>query len=724
MTDVRAFDPIDSEFPDQDLIAIYTRDISGDLQLRLDFLDLPTEPALDIYLAIDYLPGGTSILPLSQSADILWDTMTYIPASGLIQTQSANLKTISDVSVFAERNPILDFIEIVIKQENRSVVRGKVTLQVFITPPGSNVISDQSNSIRHIDLPLKPASVLLAFWDTMPADSPAQSIRHWNGAHTGPLGGRHGLYNLLRASRSNEIPITLLDIKIPETLSALDYVGALNLIRAMQSENLLVIPDVNMTSQSQFPSLIQDNVDSTPERYIQSITEGFGFPPSPFASYYYSPTENLNHLTSNHPVVFIPAEAHSSKNEIHQPVFIDIYRWGNSHIIPLPGMGQPTNGNSQATGKGPSLEVKSALVDAATLSNSPRNIPTAPILLLGGSLPNSTWGVPNNVKATFDYIAAHPWIKPLTATDTLTAYPTKEGIHLNSLHTNIPPKQFDTSYYQYKEGHLVASQWSSCLDVDSRDNEIIKQLSANEESQHVFTDSCLQHVCEIDTDMDGHLDCVLSSETTLIVFNQNSGSVKSIFSRSPDGRVHQVIAYPNDIDMDFLQQIAPKLSSNTNSDQFDAKAAFYSGSGDYSHAIKPNQLSFTQNNLENGLIIKTFTLSPNGLIVDFKITDPTSVIVPLTLDPWTRFAPGWGNRYNENSLNDGWQWAISGDISVSVYSDADIFPVAFTDSRHQIIYPENPNLDYPRGHYLPFPMALLQIDGQSNFSVNLIFETE
>ena len=70
-----------------------------------------------------------------------------------------------------------------------------------------NVI-DQTDP-TNIDAPSPSrAKVIFGFWNTFSSSSPAETLRSWAGAHSGPLSGRHGLKYLLEtASQSKSINI-------------------------------------------------------------------------------------------------------------------------------------------------------------------------------------------------------------------------------------------------------------------------------------------------------------------------------------------------------------------------------------------------------------------------------------------------------------------------------------------------------------------------------------
>lgn len=91
--------------------------------------------------------------------------------------------------------------------------------------------------------PTAPLPLYFVFYNCFnPAATPAQILRRWDAAHSGPRGERHGLKNLLAAAEQNSIPLTLLDLKTPFALPALDALGALPQIRRMEAAGLLELP--------------------------------------------------------------------------------------------------------------------------------------------------------------------------------------------------------------------------------------------------------------------------------------------------------------------------------------------------------------------------------------------------------------------------------------------------------------------------------------------------
>jgi hypothetical protein len=99
--------------------------------------------------------------------------------------------------------------------------------------------------------------------------------------------------------------------------------------------------------------------------------------------------------------------------------------------------------------------------------------------------------------------------------------------------------------------------------------------------------------------------------------------------------------------------------------------------------------------------------------------EPLKVQIPLVIDPWVRFTPGWGNRYTEMSTSTGWSWGLIPGPRVTLQTTGNLITQTFTASRSALALPEDPNFDYPAGHYLPFPLALAEIYSQGEFSIEI-----
>ena len=103
---------------------------------------------------------------------------------------------------------------------------------------------------------------------------------------------------------------------------------------------------------------------------------------------------------------------------------------------------------------------------------------------------------------------------------------------------------------------------------------------------------------------------------------------------------------------------------------------------------------------------------------------------PLTLDPWRRFTQGWSDDY-QGEGGEGlqeWSWQIEPGqepgIRVHIQASTSFSAHTFKGAQPFFAHPENPNLDYPPGHFLPFPTALIEIQPQGNFWIKISIKKE
>ncbi len=434
--DLRLLDPADDAvIPGHDLVALYIRTVEDKLQFRLDLLDLAPIPEMDLYLALDTVPGGSSWLPLEASAAIEWDVLLTIPAAGSIQIDTpgampGSLVPLPEVGLRVLRNPAKDSLEINLNQSaiwngNRSPRSAPLfKLQVFTTAPGSLQTSDLTQPVGSQDQPPAQAPLLLAYWNTLPAYTPAQSLRRWDGAHTGPQGGRHGLYNLLRTARNAGIPLLLLDLNSSLPLAALDYLENLSLVNELAQTDEVILP-------FKVPGFLLQESSSGVDRILDGIRQE--------AASFALPSDRLlfvdgaspadwdvdGWLASQKPgVIFFPRLAIEPGAGILPDQVTQVSRWQDWRVIPVP---RGTPGFQQVSQEGLSLDARRLLVQTA-IQNQEQNAPA--IVILGGSLPASEWGNPDNSREAFAYIRAHPWIKPVASKDlfTLRALPADDSL--------------------------------------------------------------------------------------------------------------------------------------------------------------------------------------------------------------------------------------------------------------------------------------------------------
>lgn len=681
--DLRALDPADDIPASQDLIALYLRRIGGNIEIRLDFLDLSTRLDCDLTLGIDVSPHGGQIT-------------IKIPASGELSARNESGQPVRDLQPRVTRDTFLDTVVISLKRSSLMHSELPFQVQAYTTPAGLSTIRDRIGPVRSDAPPPGRANILLAFWDTFQSATPAQALRAWNGAHSGPGRSRHGLHDLLNAVKSNAVPVFLLDTKTPETLSALDYMGALPEIKNLADLRIVILPDV-----SRYEIPINPPVSVTD-------THRFGLPESPFL---YT-TDFTGQPGGSHRVIFYPSISLGQT-----PLQSYAYRWQSLTIIPVPD-GKDTLATYSPTPDGPSLELRRALIQS-TLE------PQAGIFFLGGKFADTAWGDPASVSPTFHYLIKHPWAYFLTGDDILTLQPAStpppspaapqvisrlEGLILQELQNAPPGTITDLAWEMYFSlltpatpeltelragyfgiiGHLlVAARWAA--------------------RPGTVTD------CNEDIDWDGQAECILVSPGFFATLEPSSGNVVVAFARKADG-VHQIIA-------PYAQFVVGLGDPSTwNPDQGSAgdpglvPGGFVDPLGPWTSEAQPGQITFIAT---NGTAHKIYHLTETGLQVEYQTSQPVQTQISLGLDPWLRFTNGWGNAYQENTFQNGWGWQLGTELQVTIVSSGAITAHPFTASRPFLSNPEDPNLDYPAGHYIPFPLAWVGITGQDHFYIEL-----
>jgi len=401
--DVKLLDPVDATQPGQDITAAYLQKAGDELDLRVDLLDQDLTPEVDLYLALDYTPGGTTRLPIEAEAGQLWDSLVRIPAHGSLQVLDTGLHPQAGWSLRVLRDAEQDAMSVRLRLASQA--QQNLLVQFFSTAPGSQALADQTAVFCIQDPPPPPARVLFAFWDVYPAYTPATALRRWRGAHTGPLGGSHGLAHLLRNAEQADMPLVLLDLKLPSALAALDMMGELPRVNRMLQAGQLILPE---------PLPIERHAPDTPAFGLANSRFTFGPP---------------GRLPAGKPAArSLPAS--------NQTGYV-LARWGSlARQVPAwPAAAAPTAGRSSTWPANPAwmpvpvgtslpaavdpagvtLQMRQALsaIAAPPTTEAAKRDAVPSVLLLGGSLPESTWGAPAQARLGFRYIQNHPWIQVL-----------------------------------------------------------------------------------------------------------------------------------------------------------------------------------------------------------------------------------------------------------------------------------------------------------------------
>lgn len=163
-----------------------------------------------------------------------------------------------------------------------------------------------------------------------------------------------------------------------------------------------------------------------------------------------------------------------------------------------------------------------------------------------------------------------------------------------------------------------------------------------------------------------------------------------------------------------------KLDSGDLSDPGVIPGAFADLGSSYQASLtEKNQVLFRD---QNTGVQKTIAVEKNLIAVHYQGIDTnviTKVQVPIALNPWIRFESGWADLYQEISLNDGWGWQADSNQSIHVYASNEISAFHFNQSRKDLQRAENPNKDYPKGHFLPYPLALVEIPTSNELDIRI-----
>ncbi|MGZ6347734.1 MAG: hypothetical protein ACXWNC_09245, partial [Anaerolineales bacterium] len=563
IADLRVLDPVDNApSPSTDILAVYTRIIGFDLEIRVDLLDLPLIPDYRLQILLDTLPGG-----------IPGDLVIDLPADSSPTVTPANTNIIPRVI----RNPWLDTI---IVSVNRRAVPQPFTIKVISYVNGEPNPIDETAPVRSDELPpIQRAPLALVFWDVFPGATPAQALRLLDGAHTGPRGERHGLKHILDAAGRYAIPIALLDLKTPASLAALNYFGVLPQLQNLSSRNLLILPDVAYGDPA-----------ATALVFSRRSAAGFGLPGSQFA---YSPSG----FRADYLAQFIPLD-NATRLAVSR----------RTRLIPL-----PAPDDIQATQDGPSLDLRRALVDAALSGDSTR------LVVVGGDLPRSTWGNEDMADPTFAWLAAHPWIHPLTDEDLLTFPAASENGQTPQ------PASRTSSILTELEGAsktpLTDSAWQTYFMLTSpTGDEKLKALRLNyigQVGELLAAARWAEHpsvnsICDKDLKGDATAECVLSNLKYFAILDPAGGFMTNLFYLDGSGP-HQLVgpssqftiglSDPSEWHPELGQAADPSAIPGAFSDDSQTWAA-------YTAQSSPGSIEFTS---PDDSRVKTYKLVENGI---------------------------------------------------------------------------------------------------------------
>jgi len=685
--DVRALDAPDAPSPPVDILAVYLRRNALDIEIRVDLLDLDQAEKDEYLLQV-----------------MLWDGQQLRQATPLVITIPATRPVRASgpfpITPRVVRDPWLDTVTIRLNAVHlgRDI---RVDVATFL-PPGREP-ADRVTGVRLNALPPPRAPLLLAFWDSFPAVTPAQALRRWDGAHTGPGGGRHGLRYVLDNAERYGIPVALLDLRTPSSLAAFNFLTGTKQLQRLLNRRLLMLPEVAYS----------EPVDVA-LAFGRRASLALGLPSSPFL---YAPADRSLPLSVNR---FLPMT-----EDTH------LFLQG----IPLPRRAPET----QITPDGLTLEVRRALLETALSPDE------TDVVVLGGSLMESEWGSAESTAAAFAWIAAHPWIWALSGEDVLTfprqsmgtvSWPADATQRAYPLYTTSAQRlPFDSLTLQATlrrelraapSNAVTESAWELYLNLTAPTSDgrlaalraqylgLVGDLLAAArwaESPSVIS------ACNTDIDYDGEAECLLTNAAFFAVLEADGARLTFLFWR--DGQtIHQLVGpgaqFAQAMSDPSLWQFerGPAADPGVVPGGFvdvDAPCASY-----HVTSVAASELGFIS---PDGTRRKTFRITEGAVEMQLRTSAPVTVLLPLAVEPASFFFGG--AQYRGRLTSDYWQWGVSGGPEVIVQTDAPFTAHGFNASWPLLTVPENPDLDYPTGHYYPFPLALVRWNGERDFSVRL-----
>lgn len=680
--DLRALDAADSIPPAVDILAVYLRRNALEIDIRIDLLDLTFSDAYCLQLRIrDEHKYRDHPLQIT------------IPAQGAVQVEGSTLWKPRVV-----RDPWLDTITV---RLDTFAVGRNVRLDVATYLPDQDTPADEVLYVREDTLPPQRAPLLLMFWNVFPAATPAQALRRWDGAHSGPHGARHGLRYLLENAEAHELPLVLLDLKTPQALAALHFLQREDFLQRLVEKRLIILPDVAYGQPLDVST-----------RFSRDAARAFGLPSGIFL---YAPGAGAEPLSANR---FLPLT-----DDAH------LFRQG----IPMPRR----DPNSQASPDGLTLEVRRDLIATALSSD------LSDLVILGGALTDSNWGNADYANASFAWIAAHPWIWILGGEELQTFPRRQEGAVL------LPEEGCASSHPLYTTSGRLLSGNSLAFRATllealqaSPENEITRSawelylnLTACPSEEHLaalraqylglvadllaaarWAETPYAAVsCTTDLDGDGEPECLLTNETLFAILEMDGARLTFLFWR--DGRtVHQLIGPTAQFAQALSDPSVWQLERGMAADPQAILGGFVDVDqpfGSY-RLVTADHQSVTFLALSDGRL-KTYTLRGDVLEVIYRSSSPTTVLLPLAVEPSAFFFGGAAYRGRQDVS--GWQWGVTTGPRVWVNTNLSFEARGFNASWPLLNVPEDPNLDYPLGHYYPFPLGIVTLNGERDFSI-------
>jgi hypothetical protein len=183
------------------------------------------------------------------------------------------------------------------------------------------------------------------------------------------------------------------------------------------------------------------------------------------------------------------------------------------------------------------------------------------------------------------------------------------------------------------------------------------------------------------------------------------GSIQNLFIRRGED-IHQIIAP--------ITQFTRGVAASDNILSPGVVGAFGDEFGPYSFCWENGRVI-----LDGDGVRKSFKFTPIGFQADIQSNEMNPYSIPLGLDPWLRFRPGWADDYLGNVGNEGWNWGFLTGPRVAIRSNVELEVNTFQALPGSDFSTENPDREIPSSQFIPFPMAIITTQGQTSFSFSI-----
>ena len=237
-------------------------------------------------------------------------------------------------------------------------------------------------------------------------------------------------------------------------------------------------------------------------------------------------------------------------------------------------------------------------------------------------------------------------------------------------------------------------------------------LAAARWAEHPST----QANCDQDLDDDGQPECFFSNQKFLAILDPAGARLVNLFYLDETGP-HQLVGPSSQFTVglsdssewhpELGEAADPSVIPGAFSDEPNAWLL-------YTPVVTSAGITFSS---PDGSRLKTYRLLEGGIEITYQGSAPVSTSIPLAVDPQAFYIGP--TEYTGKLAPGAWTWGLVNGIQVRVSTEAVFSAQSFTDSFPYLSQPENPDFAYPGGHYLPFPLSVVNIQGSGNFSVQI-----